>query len=621
MPVLDKYNEKLTDFLQGSRKNLVLVLASILVLLSYHLIFFRFFPNRYGFTGEDFSLFLPRLLDGYIWAKNNSFLHVPWFTPSFCGGEPAYPDPQNIYYTLTQLLTTFFNPLQSVYFTVVLMTIAGYAGCYFLLRAVFRTSASTAILGSTLFLFNGFFIYRIIQGAIVYHALMLLPWMLYFAFKGSSQNRHRIISPLLLNGTMVGLIAAYWIYSGMVNILLPLGLSILLIMLGLARSRKLDEQSLKILAIGFVVFLLVTASKMSAEFYYLGNFERAFYPLPGTRSLFTGIYITFRSLFFPSTQSDMQFYLVNRVWGLGRHEFEFGVTFIPFIIFAAYVVQKIIKGARSGLELSRPGFRFYINLAIVVILLVPVALNYYQPDWNRFLKSLPVLKNSSTLIRFNVMYILPVVILSSVLLEKLIRPGLGRIMLSGTFIATVILVNATTDKSFYDKGYFDPKAIDTAYSQIRQSGKIPTISAVGNIENAGRFADRSLVFSDFTRGISRLRCYEPMFGYRLEALPMKTLHQGPVTDVTNDRLNIKNPACYVFPKENSCQPGDHFSVSQQKDAEQFTRYRPYQFNLPKRQVILNYVSLFTVLGCALILIVALVQSAIPWLGSKKNRTS
>ncbi|MGW8246905.1 MAG: hypothetical protein ACWGOV_02240 [Acidiferrobacterales bacterium] len=618
MPVLEKYKEKLTEILQGNRKNLILVLVSILILLSYHLIFFRFFPNRYGLTGEDFSLFLPRLLDGYIWAKNNSILQVPWFTPSFCGGEPAYPDPQNIYFTLTQLLTTFFNPLQSIYFTVVLMTIAGYTGIYFLLRTVFRTSASTAILGSTLFLFNGFFIYRIVQGAIVYHALMLLPWMLYFAFKGSVRNRPHFINPLVLNGIMVGLIAAYWVYSGMVNILLPLGFSILLILLGLARSGKLDARSIKTMAIGFVVFLLVSASKMSAEFYYLGNFDRAFYPLPGTKSLLTGIYLTFRTLFFPSTHSDMQFYLVNRVWGLGRHEFEFGVTFVPLIIFLTYFVNKIIVAARSGFEITRPGFRFYINFAIVVILLIPVALNYYQPDWNRFLKSLPVLKNSSTLIRFNVMYILPVVILSSVLLEKLVRPGLGKIMLSGACVATVILVNATTDKSFYDKGYFDPKGIDTAYNRIKQSGKIPTIHAVGNIESTAHFADRSLVFSDFTLGISRLRCYEPMFGYRLEALPMKTLHPGPVGDVTNDRLNIKNPACYVFPKENSCEPGDHFKVSQKTEAGLFTSYRPFQFNLPIRQVVLNYVSVFSVLGCMLILIVAVIERVIPHPVSKKG---
>jgi hypothetical protein len=620
VPVLHKPD--LTKLLGGERKKLILVLTSIGILLTYHLIFFRYFPNRQGFAGHDFSLFLPRLLDGYIWAKTNSLFSIPWFTPSFCGGEPAYPDPQNVYFTLPQLLTVFVNPLQSVYFTIVLMTIAGFIGCYQMLRSVFNSSATAALLGATLFLFNGFFIYRLVEGAIVFHAFMLFPWIIYFAFKEQREGaRPAFVRNYFLSGIMVALLAAYWIFSGMVNILIPLGLSALIILLAQFYNRRLDPVFWKLALVSVILFFLIVAGKLNAELSYMQHFDRSFYRLPGTASIFDGIYITFRSLFFPSTRSDLQYFLVNQEWYLARHEFEYGVTFVPLVVFGLYLFKARVTLNEKISQMFKPGHRAFIPIAIFIIMVIPVALNYYQPDWNRLLKSIPVLENSSTLIRFNVMYILPIVILSSVLLDKVVRSGTGKFLLTAILIIMVIGINALTDRSFYNKESYDPTAIDAAYSHIKSTGHVPRINYVANIEETNLFSNPTQVNADFSFGISRLKCYEPMFGYRLEAFPIKTLHPGPVNDVTNGWLNLKNPACYVYPKTNACEPGDHFSVNEQMQAERFASYRPYPFKLPMRQVVLNYVSLFSVLGCMLILIAAMIERVIPRLGTRKGRIS
>ena len=88
--------------------------AFLVLLLSYHLIFGRLFPDVYGQLGEDYSGVLPSLLNGYFWFKTNSLLDVPWFTPAFCGGQPYFVDVQSGYYSIPQLLTLFVNPLTSV---------------------------------------------------------------------------------------------------------------------------------------------------------------------------------------------------------------------------------------------------------------------------------------------------------------------------------------------------------------------------------------------------------------------------------------------------------------------------------------------------------------------------
>ncbi len=590
----------------------MLVLVSVLILASYHLIYFRFFPNRHGLAGHDFSLFLPRLLDGYIWAKNNSLAQIPWFTPSFCGGEPAYPDPQNVYFTLPQLLTAFFDPLQSVYLTVVAMAIAGFWGCYRLLKSVFHTSGSAAVLGATLFLFNGFSIYRLVEGQVVFHAFLLLPWVLYFTFRESSETgRRRIFRPFLVNGLVVALLASYWIYSGMVNILLPVGLSAMLVALGLVYGGRAKPESLKTALVGLCFFLLIVAGKLGAELSYLGHFDRSFYRLPGTDSLLSGIYVAFRSLFFPSTGSDLQRFMVNQTWYLGRHEFEYGVTFVPLVVMGLYAFRKAVSLKSAGGPLPRPGKRFWIVLAMIAILLVPIALNYYQPRWNEFLKTVPVLKNSSTLIRFNVMYILPTVILSAVLLDRSIGSASGRTLVAGVLVGAVVATNALTDRTYYERESYNPTGIDAAYREIRFTKRIPKIVFVADIEGTSAFTSPSQIGSDFTFGISRLSCYEPMFGYRREVFPMKTLHPGPVTDVTNGTFNVKNPACYVFPKANACQPGDQFRVDQRDEAARFLSYLPFDFRLPLRQVVLDYTSLIALTACLLMLLMVAIERLFP----------
>ncbi len=92
-----------------------------------------------------------------------------------------------------------------------------------------------------------------------------------------------------------------------------------------------------------------------------------------------------------------------------------------------------------------------------------------------------------------------------------------------------------------------------------------------------------------------MNCYEPIFGYFGEQFPVKQLRPGPVRVPVGNRFNLKNPACYLFPRENNCQPGDHFLISQKADAENFINYKPIKFDMPVLQYIANWISLLVVL--------------------------
>lgn len=96
------------------------ILLSCLIIISFYLIFVRFFPNNNGRLGSDFSIGFPNLLDGVFWYHNNGLFKAPWFTPSWGGGLPKFPNPQSMYYSVPQFLCFITNPLISVKLTLLL---------------------------------------------------------------------------------------------------------------------------------------------------------------------------------------------------------------------------------------------------------------------------------------------------------------------------------------------------------------------------------------------------------------------------------------------------------------------------------------------------------------------
>ena len=61
-------------------------------------------------------------------------------------------------------------------------------------------------------------------------------------------------------------------------------------------------------------------------------------------------------------------------------------------------------------------------------------------------------------------------------------------------------------------------------------------------------------------------------------------------------LNTKNAACYLFPAENACAPGDQFTIEDREDAFKFLAYKPYDFAMPVSQKVADGLSLVAFLG-------------------------
>lgn len=581
-------------------ENIFFISISGVILLFYYFVFKKYFPNVNGGIGNDYSYQLPNLLTGYYWFKNNGFFSIPWFSPAQCGGVPFYADPGFGLYSLPQFLTLFFNPLLAIKITFLFFAALGYFGFYFLLRRKFHIGQAFSVLGATIFLFNGFYAYRMIVGH-PFHAFMLLPYLALLLLPDRSQSQPFFSKNNIYNIMFSGAILAYMFHSAMMHIIPPVVLSVAVILLIHAYIYGVSRNVWLRAAAAVAVSLGLSISKLVAAFSFLKNVPRDLYSIPGFHNLFDAINIIIRSLFFrPPADLTMEL-IVNSQWAIRQHELEFGVTWVPFVVILVAIIWYIYLLLKKRTKFV-PSKRTAIYLgAIILLLSLPIAVNIYNPSWNKLLKSIPIIKNSFLMLRWFAVYI-PVSILGAVLFLNSVQKAKRYAIWTATIlIVFVIAYQSFENRTYYTTQTYDSNLINLAYEQSRSSDSIVPIGGVAIYDPKTKEPSRGQ--NDLmVAGLSQIICYNAIFGYKLEQFPLGDLHPGPALEITDNHFNIKNPSCYVFPKENNCQPGDHFKADQRIEAEKFLQYKPFSFKKSNLQKIADAINLvFLSLFCILLI--------------------
>jgi hypothetical protein len=222
-----------------------------------------------------------------------------------------------------------------------------------------------------------------------------------------------------------------------------------------------------------------------------------------------------------------------------------------------------------------------------------------------FLKTLPYFRNSVTLIRSFSAYIPVVIVVACLALDRLplLTAGkFGRLLLACISLGIMLLQNVGTDRRFYSSQGYSIAPIETAYAHAHATYIVPSIEAIGRGDG-----NEAMV-----NGISQISCYQPLFGYRLESFRAAPLRLGRVIVHGGQSVNVKNPACYLFPAENGCSPGDHFAMAKEEEAVAFLSYRPFAFGQPYRQKLATWVSLISMIGIIVALLAWTVKALSVW---------
>lgn len=545
---------------------------------------------------SDFSYFLPRLLDGRWWRQVNGAFAIPWFTPSFCGGIPRAVDGQDLTWSIPEALTRFVDPLRAMELTGVIAPAVAAAGFALLLTRSFAASGWTALLGATVVLFNGAHLARTLSGHLAYHGMMFVPWVCLGVTAplpdAPAARRSRLVADILL----AGITLAYIAWSGLLNLLLPMLLAIFAVALlrGVLRGGYRDI-ALRVMTSGALALLLGLA-KFAAFISFFSQFRRDAYPLPGIPGPGATLLAGLRAVFsFPLTFEGAA--VANSRWVLEPHEWSYAVGPLPAL--GMLLALGVALRARRRPRWTRADH--LALLCVVITLAVPLVVNVYTPGFNALLKRLPVVSSSSNVVRWWLAYVF-VAPLGVLGFDAL--PPRARRLVALAGVALCALAFSRLDLARFARGGYPTAPVRRAWEISDRGLPPPPITAVS------AFAARTLLRNTaLLRGESQRYCYEPSFGYALERFPRRTLHPGPITDVTDGALNLKNPACYLWPAANRCAPGDHFRASQREAMLRFASRRPFAFEMSAAQRVANGVTLLA-WGAALVAAGALAADAL-----------
>ena len=156
----------------------------------------------------------------------------------------------------------------------------------------------TSLLCASLFLFNGFFVYRAISGHVAYLTYIFIPLYCFFliqSYENQSKNKSSFVYLILSS-----IIFANFFYSGSGPIILIILISILSVL----SFYSLFIQSLKIFAefvLSAFLGILISLSKITAVLFFLSNFPRN-YPATEFHSFFSFVKTFFFSFFIKPNQ-------------------------------------------------------------------------------------------------------------------------------------------------------------------------------------------------------------------------------------------------------------------------------------------------------------------------------
>jgi hypothetical protein len=519
----------------------------------------QFFPNQSNAIGHDYSYFLNLLFDGRIWFDQNG-LDIQWYTPSFGGGLPKFPDPQGMQYSLPQVFSHFLHPLDAIKVTMLFLLAFAYIGVYLLSqelspKSFFITKHAIALM----FICNCFFISRMAIGHITYHVIMYSPM---YAYLTLNMLNKRNISWLIFSA----IVFALGVYGGAGNYSIFLNFSILFILVPLS-TRKVKDNTLFWVSSQIILGLVFSGPQISASLSFISHFPREHVIPPQFHSYFDSIFYAIKMLFWGPLSTN--FATPEQIRSLSflfqQHEMEFSIGLGLPILFLSFVLYTWKRNIAWDQNLKSTLFiiSFFIFLLSIF--------NVYHPKVFTLIKLIPILKSFSSFFRFYSLLIIPLVLLSILIMRYFSNSIqiLISICLATLSISDLFLFN----DGYYHLETYSFQNMSIRYTQYISGTWAPKILGISNHQGNPN--------EHFLFNYSSGRPYQPIFGYKLETYPGTHLQIGPASKIMKSPeglyYNFLNPICIVFPEKNNCVVGENFTIDQMDLLSKHLAYQPISF--------------------------------------------
>lgn len=562
--------------------NLAVICGVVIAFLNLH----------YPIVGNDYRMTIPDMLDTLLHYKVNGFV-IQWYTPTFGGGIPVYPDPNSGQFSLPMLLTLLIAPWLAVNLSTAIYIFVGGIFCFYLLKNVFKLHWTSSVLGATFFSANGFIVQRIAVGHLGYQIFPVLAILIFLLLDSSL--------PVFIAGILFALVVVALIYSAAYFLIIVFGLSISIV-LPLVYIYKKDVFSWRriagVILIGGIISLLTSGSKLGAVYAFMKLFPRQVadnYPvsvlqgllgivlqLLGTMNLAPLLKLTGID---PTLMAGMMTGITGAPYGYWEFDMSISPIVWGILILGAY---QLLRKPKEYAKWFLPDRKWiaWIFLAFFVWLTIEfiLAKGLIYP----YLQKLPILSSLHVNPRFTSALLFPLAFCAAILYNSWIANGSGR---KSVFV--FLIVNLFTllplISYFLIRGDLQSRNYD-----LTESTNIYNLIQAGDTLNITGISETASNTEALSQHLSNRYPYDPIFGYFDEYLHPE-IKEGSIWEVSDGYYNMTNPTGYVFPEVNGSRPFERIKVSDKSYLEAFASHHQPTWKLPRSQKVLDWVSGLTFL--------------------------
>ena len=601
-----------------NKKSVLIVLLCAGNILAISAFIIWYCNRAYPMIGHDNALFMPYMIDSFLHQKING-LTIQWYTPSFAGGRPVFPFPEDLQFSLPQFLTWLVNPWMANLASICIYLTIGFIATYYFLKQSLGLQSPASILGAVFFTANGFYFNHMVVGHATFQAFPL------FAVVMVIVTHPRL--PGWLGGLLLSFICAILLYSGIHSIFFFTLTGILILpMLYLIKPSLLNgKRLLTIVLWGGPLTILLCGSKLSAVLSLMRFFPRVAQD-NYTTNLLTGVVGMIHQLLGTMTMAPIYrllgapaSFIPALVKGTGTpyRFWELDASLSPALLLLlgggaiAFLLRK--PDIKAPIDKNRIIAEAGLILAVWLVIEFTLAKGIIFP----LIRDLPIIKSFRVNCRYISAFLFPLSIVGAVIFDRWTKNWKSNKRVWSAFLT----LNGIALVSLWFFHYvptqelvlnFDVRSILNTYARIQNEGEtFPIEHVVADADPWDVFQDRATSLRDpyntFIKGITVYR---------------ETLHAGSVYDVDNGYFNIIDPTGYVFPEVNNSTLFERIPVTERDKFLDFINRRQPQWKLPVAQQVFNWVSLITLIFEFIALITYLVGKRFGFPGLKpKNLRS
>jgi len=544
----------------------------------------------YPFVGHDYRYFIPHLIDTNLHIRLNG-LSIQWYTPSFGGGLPAFPNPQHIEYSIVQWLSIIFAPWPAVLLSTAGISLVGYYFIYKFLKEKLELDWMSSTLGAMFFIGNGFYIEHLIAGHLGYQLFPLAAVILY----ALTDQRNKYFYNAIIAAAMVALMIHQAGFYLIFILILSFGMT--LPILFLYKPLAIDLRRIMLTTIiALTLAAAMAASKVYAIMAFMHHFPRVvfetynvglFQAMVGIIAQLFGVMTLEPFLMVTGHNPEFLSAALSKIVGTeyGLRETDTGLS--PVLIFfllmgLAQAISHIRRNAKPSLNRSIL-FRF-------MLITLPI---WISMEWilakgiiYTLIKPLPILRSLHVNFRVTSAFILPLIILGAIQLHRyFLKNSKPAYFYVSVLLTSISLVSYFSLSSLVQESDFSVSASNVLHEKIRNEMTFPVSGIV----------DTTMTdWKGFSEHSSLYKPWEPIFGYALESFTPE-IHPGEILETSDGYFNMTNPASFVFPEINNLHPFERIKVSERDKLETFLERGQPEWNIPIAQKILNKLSLITII--------------------------